>query len=114
VRFFEATSGATLLAGQYDEDLEKDTVTVDPLDYVITPDDWITLRFEYHYDMSTPTLYLTAAYTDASGLTDAKAAILEGLPTGGTPADMSSLLIEAESDGISIDDLYVRRVYNVK
>ena len=114
VRFFEATSGATLLAGQYDADLEKDTVTVDPLDYVITPDDWITLRFEYHYDMSTPTLYLTAAYTDASGLADAKAAILEGLTTGGTPADMSSLLIEAESDGISIDDLYVRRVYNVK
>ena len=114
VRFFEATSGATLLAGQYDADLERDGVTVDPLDYVITPGEWITLRFEYHYDMSTPTLYLTAKYTDASGLVDAKGAILEGLPAGGAPSEMSSLYINSEADGLSIDDLYVRRVYNVK
>ena len=114
VRFFEATSGATLLAGQYDADLEIDGVTVDPLDYVITPGEWITLRFEYHYDMSTPTLYLSARYTDASGLVDAKGAILEGLPAGGAPSEMSSLYINSEADGLSIDDLYVRRVYNVK
>ncbi len=114
VRFFEATSGATLLAGQYAPNLENEGVTVAPLDYVITPDEWITLRLEYHYDMSTPTLYLTAKYTDASGLVDAKGAILEGLTAKGVAAEMSSLYIDSEADRLSIDDLYVRRVYNVK
>ena len=113
VCFYEATSGKILLAGEYAEWLEKDGVAVNPLDYVIDPSEWITLRFEYHYDMSTPTLYLTAKYTDGEGLSDAKAAILTGLPVAGADAsDMDSVSLNTTAARISIDNFYIRNVYD--
>ncbi len=119
VRFFEASSGTTLLAGQYDASLENGNATVNALDYIIDPSDWIRLRFEYHYDMSTPTLYLTARYTDGEGLSDAKAAILEALPIvasddGSTAvaSKMASARITTTAGSISVDNFYVRNVYD--
>ena len=114
VCFYEATSGNILLAGEYAEWLEKDNAIVNPLDYIIDPSEWITLRFEYHYDMSTPTLYLTAKYTDGEGLSDAKAAILAGLTVARTAdaSDMKSVSFTSTASRISIDNFFVRNVFD--
>ena len=120
VRFYEQTSGITLLAGQHDANLENDKVTVNALDYIIDPAEWITLRFEYHYDRSVSgatTLYLTARYTDGEGLADAKAAILENLPVAeadAVAANMSKVDVLTNAGAIYIDNFYVRNVYNIK
>lgn len=72
----------------------------------------ITLRLEYHYDQTAPTMYLYVRYTDSnSGYLETEVAQLTGMPTSDSSAaasDFYRMEIECKSGGAVIDNVIVK------